>query len=56
MMRLSLLGSLDKNLTDKEVHTPNLEDVLESGGLSLQFQQRSKPPASAVSQEAPEIF
>lgn len=50
------LGSPDKNLNEKEVHTPNLEDVLESGGLSLHYQQLTEPPASAASQEAPEIF
>ncbi|KAJ0038998.1 hypothetical protein Pint_24077 [Pistacia integerrima] len=50
------LGSPDKDLNEKEVQTPNLEDVLESGGVSLQYQQLTEPPASAVPQEAPEIF
>ncbi|XP_044488773.1 sister chromatid cohesion 1 protein 3 [Mangifera indica] len=50
------LGSPGKNLNEKEVHTLNLEDVLESGGLSFQFHQHSEPSASAVSQEAAEIF
>lgn len=50
------LGSPGQNLNEKGVHTLNLEDVLESGGLSFQFQQHSEPSASAVSQEAAEIF
>ncbi|KAL5760533.1 hypothetical protein ACOSP7_019040 [Xanthoceras sorbifolium] len=42
-------------LNEKEIDTPILEDVFASGGQSLEFQQRSEAPPSAVSQEVPEI-
>lgn len=48
--------SLDQMLNEKEILSPNMPDILYSGEQSLPFQQRSEPPASAVSPEAPEIF
>ncbi|KAK9272810.1 hypothetical protein L1049_003188 [Liquidambar formosana] len=47
---------IDQIMNEKEIPSPIAEDILIPGGPSLPFQQRSEPPASAASEEAPDIF
>lgn len=49
-------GSLDQIMNEKDIISPIMEDNLVSAGQSLLFQQRSEPPPSAASPEAPEIL
>jgi hypothetical protein len=48
--------SLDQTMNENDIISPIAEDNFMSGGQSLLFQQRSEPPLSAASQEAPEIL
>ena len=48
--------SLDEMLNEKASLSPNIPNILYSGEHSLPFQERSEPPASAVSPGAPEII